>query len=269
MTLPEGELRIRSGAGLGDSLYVQALARELVARGRRVVALTDYPDVFLPLRGRVATEPFDRRRANVVAHYTPRKDRPETDQFTDCCLVAGVTGRVPFVLDWRVTDPDLIAGLRRAAAGRPLVVVGKPRPPMNRTDGFGAALLPREAAYRTVVAALRPHAFVVRVGRGAGPYELTDVDLALESTTVAQLIDVVSSARAVVGAVSFLVPLAECLGRPGLFVWSARGLTDPNQFISVIRPRKVFHRPDLSRAVMDSAPGPDLMEAARALLDAS
>lgn len=62
-------IRIRSGRGLGDSIYLRAIVGYLVARGDTVTALSDYPDIFAGSGAKV--EPFTRAGANIrVAHYT-------------------------------------------------------------------------------------------------------------------------------------------------------------------------------------------------------
>jgi hypothetical protein len=90
-----------------------------------------------------------------------------------------------------------------------------------------------------------------------------DIDLA-NKTTVSDLFDVATKAVAFLGYVSFIVPLAESLSKPALLVWSRRGLSAPHQFVRVITPQKVLHKPS-SRFVWDDATEQELNEAALCL----
>lgn len=270
-------LSIRAGSGLGDSLYLQAIARHLVAKGEEVEVCSDWPDVFSPLsRGQAAerfkVSPFRRNPVDRVAHYTTRKSVPNTDQFEDCCIRAGISGPVDLRLDWEVTDAGTAAffetctGQARAIGEGlwPVILVALPRAPMGRSDGFGAELLPDCHVIQRIIDRLHGRAFLVQVGTGEPLFRFSGLDHDLAGkTTVRQLIDVASLADGFLGYPSFLVPLCESFDRPGLFVWSRRGLTACGvrpDFIRAITPRKVLHRAS-SRAVVDDAPEAEIDEA--------
>lgn len=257
---------IRGGMGLGDALYVQAVARHLVGR-ERVEVCTKWPDVFRPLAG-VTLSPFRRDRISRLAHYSLRRAVRETDQFEDCCLQAGLTIDVPLRLDWRVVNGDLIARVKGKAAGRPIVLLQLPRAPMDRKDGYGDELVPDLGVIQAVIDRLRGQgAFVVQAGAGVPLHRFTGVDLDLaNATSVCELLDLASAADAFLGSVSFIVPLAESLERPVLVVWSRRGLQSKNEIIRWLTPAKVLHGPR-SRAVMDDAPGVEIVAAADALCE--
>lgn len=257
---------IRGGSGLGDALYVQAIARHLLVRpGRALEICSDYPDVFRPLGERVKLSPFRRDRISVLAHYSTRRGVPQTTQFQDCCLSAGLEpAAVPLRLDWRITDEGMASAVR---AGVPTVIVPLPRAPFGRSDGYGLELLPRWEAVQRAIDRVAGRAFVVQVGAGEAMHRFDGIDWDLANqTTVAQLIDIVASADAVLGWCSFMAPLAESLGKPALFVWSSAGLASRDPVIRNLTPRKIFDRPT-SRAVRDDAAAVEIEEAARALVD--
>lgn len=250
---------IRCGRGLGDSLYLQSVVRHMLAKGGlRMRVKSDYPDVFLPLGDRVEVVPFD-RRVDIVAHYSVRKGIDGTTQFQDCCLAAGITEKVDLRLDWTVTNQRLVDSV--LAGGRPILVVQLPRVPMARTDGFGASLLPDCRAIQKLIDVARETHTIVQIGAGEPLHRFQGlhVDLA-NQTTVAQMIDVASVADRFVGYVSFLVPLAESLDKPALFVWSSRGLRDGQLFVRRITPAKVLHKPS-SRHVLDTATEQQILDA--------
>jgi hypothetical protein len=254
---------IRGGKGIGDALYVQAVARHLVQKERLRVA-TCWPDVFLPLGDRVECVPFTKAGIDILAHYSRRKNRPGTDQFVDVCLEAGIKEAIPLVLDWQINDRDLTAGL--LAHRKPIVLVQLPRAPMGRTDGFGMELLPDCRAIQRAIDRLHGKALLVQVGAGTPLHRFRGIDIDLAGkTSVRQLIDVAAVSNGMLGYVSFLLPLAESLGKRALLVWSRRGLKAGHVYLRQITPTKVIHRKDLVRAVLDG-PGDDVEGAADAFL---
>ncbi len=232
---------IRCGRGLGDSIYLQSVVRHLLkAGGLRMQVASDYPDVFRPLGSRVEVVPFT-RRADIYAHYVTRKYTPGTTQFQDCCILAGIKEPAELRLDWSVTNPGLVRKLQDC--GRPLLVVQMPRTPMGRTDGFGKSLLPDCRVLQRMVTEARETHHIVQIGAGVALFKLRGIDTDLANkTTVAETIDVVSAADRCLGYVSFLVPLAESLDKPAMFVWSAKGLRDGQRFVRAITPKKILHK---------------------------
>lgn len=263
-------ISLRGGSGLGDSLYIQAVARHFARQGHRVEVASDWPDVFRPLlNGRVTVSPFRRENITHIAHYTARKAVAGTSQFEDCCLQAKIAEPVELKLDWTVTDAQFVREIKDRAAGRPVVAVQLPRQPMNRKDGLGRELLPDCRALQDILDALRERAFLVQVGQGKPLHNFEGIELDLANrTTVMQLIDSIQASHACLGYVSFMIPLAESLGKPVLAVWSRRGLRSPTPFIAQITPEKILHAP-ASRSVMDDAAPDKLARHADALLDAA
>lgn len=252
---------IRGGKGLGDSLYVQSVARHLVARGESLRAATTYPDVFKPLG--IDCIPFTRVGIQILAHYSTRKAKATT-QFEDCCITAGIKEPVELKLDWRVTDRELTE--RLLWHGKPIVLVQLPRDPMGRIDGFGAELLPDCERIQCAIDVVHGRALTVQVGAGRPLFGFRGIDIDLSNkTTVSQLMDVASAATAAIGYVSFVLPMCESLDKKALLVWSRRGLKSKTQYIRQITPQKVVHRPDLVTSVLDGKDD-DIDAAAESLL---
>lgn len=231
---------IRAGSGLGDSIYLQSVVRHLVSQGEQILARSDYPDVFRPLSGRCQVAPFTRLGVDLCAHYTTRKGIPGTTQFEDACLSAGIRGPVELRLDWAPRNQGLVDRLKRA--GRPVVCLQLPRAPMARKDGFGKELLPDCRVIQRLVDELHDEAYIVQVGSGVPLFKFGGVHLDLAGqTSVSDLIDVAWACSGFIGYVSFVVPLAESLGKPALLVWSRKGLSAPQRYIRQITPEKVLH----------------------------
>lgn len=255
---------IRAGRGLGDALYMQSIVRDLIAdQSERIEVCTDWDDLFAGFGDMVRLAPFRRERVHLISHYTSRKKSRGTDQFQDCCLNCGIAASVDLRLEWTPrSDPFW-------DARRPVVVVQMPRAPFARTDGFGRELLPQQFAVQRAINALQGRATVVQIGKGKPLYELEGIDIDLANrTTVAELLDVACAADAFLGYVSFMVPLAESLKRPALFIWSRRGRNSSHHYINTITPQKILHRPELSQVAWDDWGNSQIDEAVNALLEA-
>jgi hypothetical protein len=258
-------ISIRGGAGIGDALYLQSVARHFVEKGEAIEACCDWPDVFRPLAGKVKVSPFRRKPIDRLAHYSARRAIAGTTQFEDCCIQAGIRDRVDLRLDWQIVNVGLVEMLR--ATGKPIVVVQLPRAPFGRTDGFGKELLPDCRRIQDAIDRLSGRAFLVQVGKGAPWFQFEGIDLDLvDRTSVAEMIDIGLAADAFLGYVSFIVPLAESFSKPALLVWSRAGLNSRHEVIRTIQPQKILHGP-LSRWVMDDCSSEHLRNAVDALCD--
>lgn len=240
---------IRGGMGIGDAIYVHAVARFLVAQGVQLKVATAWPDVyrFLP----VECVPFRRDRIDILAHYSARKPQP-TRQWQDVCITARVPTDTELAIEWRATG-DIGEQVRRQAGGLPVIAVQMPRAPMGRTDGFGRELLPDCTAIQRLIDAARGRAFLVQIGAGKQVHRFDGIDLDLANrTTVPELFDLAQAVDGFLGYVSFVVPLAEVMNKRALLVWSARGLKAPLSYVRQITPQKVLEK-STSRWVMDNA----------------
>lgn len=253
---------IRGGNGLGDSLYVQSIARHLVKKGERLEVCTSWPDVFRPLGNSVITGPFRRDRVDIVAHYVSRKPIRDTTQFEDCCISAGISDPVELLIDWEPINREPFRGI-----DKPVILVGLPRFPMNRKDGFGMELLPNCSVIQRAIDQLKGRAYLVQVGSGEPLHRFSGLDLDLANkTTVCDLLDLAHATDGFLGYCSFLIPLAESFAKPLLCVWSNAGLKSTTNFIRTVKPGKLLHR-ITSRYVMDNCSESELEIAVDALLE--
>lgn len=240
---------VRGGSGLGDSLYVRAVAEHLVREGKEVTVKSNFPGVFAGLR--VQIDPFTRQGADVIAHYSSLRALQGTTQWQDICTTARIP-KIPFVIPWAVVNRPLVKEVKAEAAGRPIVILNGGRPPMGRKDGYGREMLPKSAAFEQVLARLAG-CFIVKVGNDEEVYPLpSNLDLS-GKTSPADLLDMAYISRGLVGQCSFMVPLAEGLDKPMLAVWAAAGLRSPTPFIRFCTPVKVLSKPS-SVHVMDDWP---------------
>ena len=251
--------RIRGGSGLGDSLYVRAVADHFVRAGEEVIVRSNFPDVFTGAG--VKVEPFSRDGCNVVAHYSARKAATETNQWQDVCISAGVPG-LALSFRWAVRNVSVARDIQAAAKGKPIVMINGGRWPMGRSDGYAREMLPKREAFASALAALGG-CFTVEIGSGEELYPLVaDLDMT-NCTSVSDLIDIAAISSGMVGQCSFLIPLAEALDKPLLCVWASAGFRSETLFIRQCTPEKLLSKSS-SRWVMDDWDDDRIKEAARA-----
>lgn len=251
---------VRCGSGLGDSLYLRPLAEHLIARGEKVAVASNYPDVFIGTGATV--EPFRRERVDLVAHYVNGKDNPQTTLWQDMLAFAKIAAPVPLRFNWEIKNRSLVKGIRKKAAGRPVVVVHGGREPMGRRDRFGIELMPTRDGFCTVLSALAD-CYTVRVGAGNEMYDLPSTLNMSNLTSISELLDIARDCDGIVAQCSFAIPMAEAFDKPLLAVWSARGLVSPTQFIRTVTPSKILSKPS-SSYVMDDAGTEEIRTAAYA-----
>jgi hypothetical protein len=249
---------IRCGRGLGDSLYLQAVARHLRQQGQKLRVATDYPEIFSQLD--VETMPFNRLHIDIVAHYSARRGYKDTTQFEDCCLQAGISRKTEFKIDWSPVKTALIDSL--ISHGKPILLVQMARNPMNRTDGFGMEVLPKCEVIQAVIDRIKEHCLIVLIGGGKSLFKFQNIDIDLSNkTSVTDLLDIASCADGMLGYCSFMVPLAESFDKPALFVWSKRSLVSTDQVIRSMTPQKILHK-TTSHYLLDSADHASITEKA-------
>ncbi len=255
-------MRIRTGRGLGDTIYLRPIVEHFISKGHQVTALVDYPQIF---RGTGAkTEPFRRNMVEVVAHYVNGKSNPVTTQWHDMCVAAGIKHDLPLNFKWGIRNTELATRITQCAGDRPIVIVHGGRAPYGRTDGFGLELIPARHAFAEVLRSL-DDCYRVLIGKDGQVYDLrnlVDVDLS-GSTSIYDLLDLGVLCKGVVAQCSFAVPLAEVFDKPLLGVWATIGLESVDPYIRATTPRKILSKPT-SLHVMDGWNTDMVEEGARA-----
>lgn len=256
---------IRGGSGLGDAIYLQAIARHLTRQGHRLEVCCDHRDVFLPLADAVTLSPFRRAPIDRLAHYAALRHRSGTTQFEDGCIQAGIREKVELRIDWKPRNLSLVEHLR--GASKPVIVLQQARAPFGRSDGFGLEFAPDWRVIQKVIDRIGSRCFFVQIGKGTAFHRYSGIDLDLtDRTSVADLLDIGFAADGFLGQCSFIIPLAESFVKPALLVWSRKGLQSPKLVIRQMTPQKILHRPS-SRYVIDDFPDNEINRAADALCE--
>jgi len=257
---------IRSGRGLGDSIYLESVVRHLIERdGKALRVASDWPDVFAQHGDQVTVVPFSRTNIEILAHYAIRKRCNDSTQFEDMCISARIEEKVQLRLDWPAPTDGPAVELQNFL--KPIVLVQMPRAPMGRTDGFGMDILPDCRVIQRVIDQIRDRALIVQVGAGKALHKFDGIDVDLSNqTTVRELLDLGAVCSGVVGYCSFILAMAEAMQKPSLMVWSRRGLTSRDVYISQIKPEKIIQYPALTKYVVDDCNDYELIGATNAFL---
>lgn len=242
-------IRLRGPSGLGDAIYLRPIADYFAGGPRPVIVTSNYPDAFRGIK--VEVVPFEKKSVDTVAHYSSGKHLRGTSQFQDMCISAGVPSTLPFCINWKPLNHELIERVKEEAKGRKILLVHGGRTPMGRpNDPMALELLPKEGFFCSVVDQFQD-CLRVRIGKGDEQYPIPfDLDLQGE-TSVTDLFDLAQLCDGVVAQCSFAVPLAEIFRRKLLAVWSGSGMRSLSQFIRLITPDKVLGFPQTSRYLID------------------
>jgi hypothetical protein len=257
---------IRCGRGLGDSIYLESVVRHLIEKtGEKYLVASDWPDVFRPLGDSVRMVPFRRQNIDILAHYASRKKYPQHTQFRDCCINAGIQEEVELRLDWNPNGEH--PKVKGWVVEAPFILVGLPRSPMGRTDGFGAEILPDCRVIQKVIDRYRGKYAIVQIGAGETLHKFDGIDINFANiTSISELLDLFYHCSGVIGYVSFVLAAAEAMHKPAFMVWSRAGLNSKDEYIRQITPRKIIEHPHSTKFVIDDCTEQELEDAALAFL---
>lgn len=244
---------LESPKGLGDALYVRAIALYL-QRFAEVRVRSLWPEVFSDMR--IAVEMANNREwiegrttevRHVVAGYHWRiRSLLAISHFSLACAVAGFEDDpIKLDLQWRsAASSDLLARIRNAAAGRPVLVYQSVK---RCYDAEQRDLHPRREAFNRLLQHHAPTHFRVRLGHANSvdndPEAPRELDLFGE-TSVREALNVVSAADLVLAASpSYMTIAAEGMNRKLIALFSARART--SRFIRAQNwtPERALHTP--------------------------
>lgn len=160
-------IRLNAPKGLGDAIYVRAVALHLLRCGEQVKVYTRWPEVFADLGIEVDTlshidiraPEVDVRNVTACLHCQVPAIL-SLDKFTLACLQAGISEPVELRLDWTVKDTCLLADIRNRAGSRPIMLYQ----PLRKSKNTAQELMsPRAAPFREYLVGAR-NVFRVKIG---------------------------------------------------------------------------------------------------------
>lgn len=248
-------INLDGSKGLGDALYVRAVARHLLFKeGKEVIVYTRWADIFsdLPL----TVKPLDARTGAEDLHHVVycshcRVQQPASlDFFTLACRQAGIMDEVHLFIDWKIRNQPLVDSIQEAAKGRRVFVYQSPKKAVNAEQ---EAMRPNRAAFNRYVAN-HNDCFRVRLGHPSAveddqsaPHEM---DL-FGKISVTDALDVGSIAHLLFSDPSFITVMAESMGKRFTAMLSRRAETFPNVRARNATADRLFHNKNLLTVVYD------------------
>lgn len=214
-------VKLAGPKGLGDTIYLRAVALHFLDRGERVKVFTRWPDVFWDLPVTLLSMDDLHRHPNTL-HISYLTLMPhDASQFQARCEAAGIQEPVDLTLRWRAVNTDLLASIRKKAGGRKILIYQPLK--VCRSPGMDV-MRPRRDAYRKVIA---EHADYFRIKIGHPPYVDNDKELPCELDMLGKgfirdTFDVCTIGDLFFGECCFVTVIAEALDRPVICMFSRR-----------------------------------------------
>lgn len=253
-------IKIKCASGLGDAIYMRPIVEYYYKRGYKVEVMTDYDVIYDDLN--VLTTKHSKSDTHLELDmpwkkisYCIRKYKPETTQFEDVCLQAGIPVTTPFNYRWKTRNKDLMGKVKKLAGGKPICLISAPFKPFGRVDNWGHEMTVDFSKMDELIALNKDKYYYITVNKEKPLYKLNNIDLDLcHRTSVADLFDLVSIADVCMGQVGHILPLSEVFNKPALLFFSANGFKCGIKFIEAITPGKVIHKKKLIKYVIDDWP---------------
>lgn len=153
-------MKLSTFFGLGDAIYLRAVALHLLERKEQVEVYTPWPELFtdIPVVLNLHLSP---PRDIVWLRYDLNAPAiPGLNEFKVRCLNAGIKDSVELRLDWKVKNKELVDKVLREAAGRQIFFY---QPTRKVKTAAQASWAPRRDAFNSFVRAHNDY-FRIKVG---------------------------------------------------------------------------------------------------------
>lgn len=246
-------IHLNASKGLGDALYLRAVALHLLRRGELLTLYSKWPDAFADLAVTVLprSECEGRDDLRNVLYSLSRDDPHGKSNFEAACEKAGIAEPVDLRLDWTVKNPDLIERITEQAAGRKIFVY---QPLKFARNNEQRLLRPQREPYNRFIANHREH---FRIRLGEPPYVDADrsapceMDL-LGNSTIHDAFDIGTIGDLFFGESCFIPMLGEASGKRFAIMFTRQALKSDGR-IRNVTPARLFHRKELGEAVYDES----------------
>lgn len=226
--------------GLGDAIYLRAIALNFLRRGKSVVVSTHWPQLFADMPVKISPDDGTYRGIGFSLHHKLSgvyQEYAGLDQFRLWCIRAGIPD-AEFDLRWTVRNTELCGKVKRNAAGRKVLMY---QPRKLKTE-----FRPTREAYQEWVEA---HGEYYRIRVGASAFVERDpmpceLDL-LDRASVADVFDVATVCDLFFGEPCYVGILADALSKHSVCMLPAVLPEDWNH----VTVQRMFHRQHLASLV--------------------
>lgn len=255
-------IELNAPKGLGDAIYLRAVALHLLDRGEKVRVWTRWREVFLGLNvafaeaedvetliGKREREPrHDLRNVTACLHcrvpYIMARDK-----FALACLQAGIEEEIELRMGWEVRNPSIVKHV--TMYGKPILVYQPPRKISNDAE---AQAQPHRAAFVRFLEGAKRDFIRVKVGHPDFTVDGDDLPVDLDlygRTSVADVFDLVSASDLVFGENCFLPVAAQAMDRKFVLMMSRRALSSNLNKVRGITPERMIQKLHLGRVLFD------------------
>lgn len=218
-------IQLNGPNGLGDAIYVRAVALHLLDRGESLTIYTRHPDVFADLP--VIVKPIEERTGEIrrVSYSFRNEDSGDVGQFAMCCEAAGIREPVDLTLRWTVRNKTLLEKIKADAAGRKIFIYQPLKTQLN------PSFIPYAIRPDAFKAFVNKHRDYYRIKLGHPPTVVDDPDLECELDMygkgfVFDTFDICTIGDLFFGEGCFIITIAEALDKPFVCMLSRRGAED-------------------------------------------
>lgn len=242
-------LALKSPKGLGDALYLRAIALHMLERGQSPVIHTLWPDAFSDLP--ITVKPISEEERSIQgAFYCLHCRIPEPramDQFEMCCAQAGLVDPVDFKMGWKVRDTPLTREIKRI--GKPILVY---QPPKHAKNEEQELVSPRREAFNAFLDDSKY--FRVRIGSPKHVDAKCDAPFDLDlvgKTSIHDAFDIGALGDVFFGEPSFLLVMAEAMDKPVTCMFTRRAQNSGHWRACNATAERIFHKRHLITTVYD------------------
>lgn len=256
-------IELNAPKGLGDAIYLRAVALHFLGRGEHLKIWTRWREVFTGL----GVEFADADAVDTLIAKREREPRHDLRNVTAClhcrvpyimardkfalaCLQAGIEDEIELRMCWSVSNASLVSAVRSKADGRPILIY---QPPRHANNAPERVLQPHRAA---VFKFLESRGDYLRVKIGHPEFTVDGPDLPCDldlygKTSVPEAFDLISDADLVFGENCFLPVAAQAMDRSFVLMMSRRALTSNLNKVRGITPERMVQKPHLGRVIFD------------------
>lgn len=245
--------KLNAPKGLGDAIYLRALALHCLNAGERVEVCTRWPEVFagLPVKIRSADrfDDYDALSHMVACLHCQVPHIRKIDKFRLACLQAGIAEPVELKLNWAVRNRPLVETITEKAAGKPILLFQPLKLAHNEEQKL---MQPNAAAYSGFINS-KAEFFRVKVG-DAACVEKSQLDCDLDligKASISDVFDIATATDVIFGEMSYLPILAQAMDRKFTAMFSRRGIDSKNKRASGVTPERLIQKPHLATVLFD------------------
>lgn len=238
--------------GLGDAIFVRAVAMRWLELGQPVTVFTLWPEVFDGIDVTVKN-PTERTGDENIHHcvgcsHCRLPDVLPVSMFRRICHQSGLFEPFDFKIDWKVKSPDMVNKIKRRSNGRKILIYQPPKV----ANGFEQELF--NPSPEDFIQYLEDHSdfYRIKVGHPLTAHEFIDAPCELDlfgKTSVSDVFDIATICDLFFSQVCYLVTLGEAMDKKVACMFTRRQLEANAVRIRQLTPPVFIHKHHLAEVI--------------------